>query len=70
MQLPSPKNFNLKRRESSVTNFLGGQKSLLPINFRLKSVYNLPEKFFNNLFNGVCLVALLYLGVAGIYIHK
>lgn len=70
MQFSSPDNSNPKRREMCVTNFLDGQKSLLPINFRPKAVYNLPEKFFNDLLDGICLVALLCLGVAGIYIHK
>lgn len=70
MQFPSPNNSNRKRREKCMTNFLDGQKSLLPINFRPKSVYNLPKKFFNDLLDGICLVALLCLGVAGIYIHK
>ena len=70
MQFSSPDNSNPKRREKCVTNFLDGQKSLLPINFRPKSVYNLPEKFLNDLLDGVCLVTLLSLGVAGVYIHK
>lgn len=70
MQFPSPDNSNPKRREECVTNFLDGQKSLLPINFRPKSVYNLPEKFLNDLLDGICLIALLCFGVAGIYTHK
>lgn len=68
MQFSSPD--NPKRREKCMTNFLDGQKSLLPINFRPKSVYNLPEKFLNDLLYGVGFIALFSCCIAIIYLNK